>query len=390
MRRACTRGDRRRRRVGDVVEEGEDAFGEQHLRGPVIGRQAAVGEQVLVTGVDEQLGLRGRRHELAGGVEVAVLGEERVGLHPVNLDRNAVRPRAAELGRRQTGVEEHGALCPLPGLGQHLRGHHAEREAGIHDLSGQRVGGGPPALEDGVEAGLPGVGDPLLQTLEHPAVVEIRDMNRVPGGREPLGEVADPRRQPVRVVEQDHLSHLAPLSVRARRTRLGPNIPCPGDSRRDSGRNGPCPSAQRDRSTSAIIRWPCASNSASPTWCAQQAVSHGLAQLRPAPGGWVTRIRAVALDVRLLQIGTACELLHRQPGEIRLGRPPVRAAEVDDVDQALVVQPVAGLPVAMSGHQDSCGRGEGGDHRAQLRLDIRSDRVWPVKPPERPCVGPRS
>ena len=70
-------------------------------------------------------------------------------------------------------MEQQGALCALPSLGEHLRGD-TEGEPGVHQLVGQRLGGSSSALKDRVEAHFPGVGEPLLELVEDPAVVEIR------------------------------------------------------------------------------------------------------------------------------------------------------------------------------------------------------------------------
>ena len=53
------------------AEEVEDALGEEGGGVGVVGGQRAVGEVVLVAGVEEQLGVLGLAVELAGGVDVA-------------------------------------------------------------------------------------------------------------------------------------------------------------------------------------------------------------------------------------------------------------------------------------------------------------------------------
>src|SRR5215216_6485032 len=87
-------------------EELEHAAAEQCSCVRVVGRQAVIGEQVLIAGVEKQLCV-GRRDELPGGVDVTtVLDEERVSVHGVDLHGNIRRPRRRELRRRRGRVEE--------------------------------------------------------------------------------------------------------------------------------------------------------------------------------------------------------------------------------------------------------------------------------------------
>src|SRR5262245_57078751 len=78
----------------DPVEEGEHAPADLRRRGLVVRGQAAVGEQVAVAGIQEDLRLVDRLRELACDVDVAQL----VVLHRVDLEGHAPRPGAAELG----------------------------------------------------------------------------------------------------------------------------------------------------------------------------------------------------------------------------------------------------------------------------------------------------
>ena len=73
-----------------------------------------------------------------------------------------------------------------------------------------------------------------------------------------------------------------------------------------------------------------------------------LAEPDALPGVRVTRIAAVAFQERRLQGGCGLELLSGQPSEIRVRRPEIRAAEIDDADDAMMDEPVARLPVTMS------------------------------------------
>ena len=78
------------------VEELARALHHQRGRVRVVRREGAVGEQVSVARVHEQLGELGsdRLDQLAGEIEVAALPEERVLLHAVDLHRDTVRPRS--------------------------------------------------------------------------------------------------------------------------------------------------------------------------------------------------------------------------------------------------------------------------------------------------------
>jgi hypothetical protein len=89
----------------------------------------------LVAGVEEQLRVGGLVDERAGGVDVALADEDRVGLHGVDLDRHPIGPRP-EVRRGHAGVEEQRAPGARPGLGQFLRGDDAERAAGVPHVSG--------------------------------------------------------------------------------------------------------------------------------------------------------------------------------------------------------------------------------------------------------------
>ena len=207
-------------------EEAEHPLQDQRRGGLFVVGQAAVGEQVLVAGVQEQLRVRGSLDQLAGGTQV-LLGEERVGVHPVDLDRGKVRPRAAELGHRDAGVEQQGTPGPRPGLGQRLRGQHAEREPRVDELVRQALDGGPAALDDRVEADLLGVPDAVLQRAEGLAVVQVGDGHPVPGRAELVCEPADPVGEALRVMEHDNVSHGCSLRLRSGRTSLPVADPSP-------------------------------------------------------------------------------------------------------------------------------------------------------------------
>ena len=120
---------------------------EQRRSALVVVGEAVVGEQVPVARVEEQLGAVVRLDELPRRGQI-LLGPLVV-LHHVDLDRDARRPGAvAELGGRQCCREQQRSLAARARLGQQLRGHDAEREAGIHELVRQSFRREPAALED--------------------------------------------------------------------------------------------------------------------------------------------------------------------------------------------------------------------------------------------------
>ena len=194
-----------------AAEEAEHALHEQPRGGLVVVGQAGVGEQVLVARVEEQLRGIGHLDQLTGGVEVALRDEQLVGVHRMDLDRGVVRPGAPELGDRDTGMKQQGALRARPGLGQHLRGQHPEREPGVDDLVRQALGGGPAALDDRVESDLPGVGDAVRQGAEGLALVEVGHGHPVAGAAELVCELADPVGEALRVMEHDDVGHWSSL-----------------------------------------------------------------------------------------------------------------------------------------------------------------------------------
>ena len=105
-----------------------------------------------------------------------------VGVHQMDLERDTLRPGAAELGGRDTAVKEQGSPGARTRLGQHLRRQHTEREPGIANAIGE-------------------FGERL-------AFVEIRGVNDVSGGAELIGEGAAPGGQSLRMLEQQKLGHV--------------------------------------------------------------------------------------------------------------------------------------------------------------------------------------
>src|SRR4051794_6170314 len=105
---------------------------------------------MLLAGIEEQLSPVGRVDELPRGLEVFV--EELVALLAVNLYGNPFGPGVSELRDRETPVHEQGAAGAGARLRELLRGHHAEREAGIDGAGANPLGGCHSALDQRAEA----------------------------------------------------------------------------------------------------------------------------------------------------------------------------------------------------------------------------------------------
>jgi hypothetical protein len=99
---------------------------EQRRGAFVLARQAVVSEQVLIAGVQEQLRALDRLGKIAGDVEIALRDKQLIGVHRMDLERDAVRPWTPELRGRDTGVKQQSSLRTWPRLGQHLRAHRPE------------------------------------------------------------------------------------------------------------------------------------------------------------------------------------------------------------------------------------------------------------------------
>jgi len=121
---------------------------------------------VEIAPLQEELRALDRPGQLAGSVEIAPLQDHLVGFHHVDLQRNALRPRAPELGGWDTGVEQQGSLGARTRLGQHLRGQHPERKPRIDDLVRQAVGCQSTALDYGVEADLIGAANAVGELVK--------------------------------------------------------------------------------------------------------------------------------------------------------------------------------------------------------------------------------
>lgn len=113
-------------------------------------------------------------------------------------------------------MEEQRAARAWPGLRELLRRHATEGEARVHRLGRQRVGGPDPALEHFDETDLLRVRDALLDGVEQSAVEQVGCVHRVSRRPQLVGERQDALGQPLRVVEQQYLSHVyAPCSWRS-------------------------------------------------------------------------------------------------------------------------------------------------------------------------------
>src|SRR5262245_51832537 len=169
--------------------------------------QTRVGKQVLVSRIEEEFGVLDPLDETAGGVQIAVIDEEFVGIHRVDLNGDAFRPGRSELRGRHARMKQQCSLRSGAGLCEHLRGHHSEGEAPIHKRIRQLRCGGPTALENGVESDVVSMGDAVLQRVEGTPFIKIGGVDDVAGLPEFLGECEEPRRLSVRVMKQKYLGH---------------------------------------------------------------------------------------------------------------------------------------------------------------------------------------
>ena len=95
-------------RSADSVEELQGAAEGEDCGVGVVRRQRAVDKEMLITGIEKQLGqfLPDGLHQLPGGVEITALREEWIGFPAVNLHRDTGRPGAEGpiAGDRETGL----------------------------------------------------------------------------------------------------------------------------------------------------------------------------------------------------------------------------------------------------------------------------------------------
>jgi len=201
------------RALAPAAEEVEHPLCEQRGGGRVVGGQRAVGEIVLVAGVEEKLRVVRLGDQGAGSVDVALVDEERIRVHPMHLHRHPVRPGGAERVDRDAGVEQQRTARTRPRLRKFLGGKNAKREAGVDKALGQAANRALAAIDHlAGEADLLRVAHPLLDGGEGAAVEQIWGVHGVPGAAQFIGEGDDARGQPEGVVVEHYLGHLS-LSV---------------------------------------------------------------------------------------------------------------------------------------------------------------------------------
>lgn len=104
-------------------------------------------------------------------------------------------------------MHQQGSPRPVPGLGQLLRGHHPEREAGVDDLAGKLLRRAHAPRGDLPEPDLPHVRHPLVQRVEDAPLEQVGRVDGVARGTEFVGEGDHPGGQTLDVVEQYDLCH---------------------------------------------------------------------------------------------------------------------------------------------------------------------------------------
>ena len=160
-----------------------------------------------VSVIDEQLGRIGGGHQRSSRIEVALIGEAGVVIHPMYLQRDVVGPFVPELPQWDAGIEEQCAGGAGPGLSEHLSRHHPHGEPGVDQVGTQLLALGDPLVEDGAEPDRPSVRHPLLQSWEGLAFEEIGGVHRMTGGTQLISKCFDSRSQALNVVEQEYLGH---------------------------------------------------------------------------------------------------------------------------------------------------------------------------------------
>jgi hypothetical protein len=148
-------------------------------------------------------------------------------IHRVDLHGHTIGPGAAELRGRQARVIQERTSGAGPRLRERLRGHAAEREPGVHDVDRQPGRELRAAVDDALEAGLARVRDALVDVVERVAVVEVGRVDGVAGLAQLVGEGQEPRRLPLRVMEEQHGRHIDTLGqARSMGGRVaGPALP---------------------------------------------------------------------------------------------------------------------------------------------------------------------
>jgi hypothetical protein len=167
---------------------------------------------VLVAGIEEEGGVACCRDDLAGGIEIALAGKNRVGVHGVDLHRDALRPGAEGpfARNRDAGIEEQGAAGTRSGLGKFLGRHDAEGEAGIDQRRGQVVGQMDATLQECIRADRIDIGEACVDAGEDVAVEQVWRVDDVAGVPKLFGEDVDAGCQTQCVMEQQNFGHRIP------------------------------------------------------------------------------------------------------------------------------------------------------------------------------------
>jgi hypothetical protein len=118
-------------------------------------------------------------------------------------------------------------------LGELLRRHYTEREAGVDNVGGQPIGRTDTALDHLAEADLLRMPNSLLHSVERSPLEENWRVCRVAGSPKLVREDNDARGQTLRVMEQDNFGHTyTPSSAGCRLIDRSqherPVLDCPG------------------------------------------------------------------------------------------------------------------------------------------------------------------
>jgi hypothetical protein len=126
----------------------------------------------------------------------------------MHLDGYAGRPAGSELGRRRAGLEEQRAAGPWPRLCELLCRHHSERETGVDELRGQRLGRPGTAAHQLVRADAADVGHAIVDRREGPALEQVGRVHGVPGSAELAREAEHACGESLRVVKEQYFGHV--------------------------------------------------------------------------------------------------------------------------------------------------------------------------------------
>lgn len=159
-------------------------------------------EQMSGARVQRDLQIRMLGLHASGRIDIALVHEEWVPIHRVDLNRHVVRPRAFQLARVNESGDEKSAAGSGRGLEQLLCGHDTERESGVHHLTGERSGGRQPPLYHVREPDPADEVQPGIDRVEGLTPEEVRGVHLVPTLTQSIREGFDTRRQALDVVKQ--------------------------------------------------------------------------------------------------------------------------------------------------------------------------------------------